>query len=683
MTPSTGEVFRTFSNGLADTYWRMHKSSLEVGNIHALNNTSEHWYLNAVPGDLRFQTATTDRGMFNRVLVGQTIGSAMGLDLTGYFGVGAFSGGSFTRAASKVHIDRNGLNTGGYRAFMGEGLLATSGGGLLYAGMFGTAGTDLGLAWSSGSAPFRFVNTTAGGTSGREMGRFQPDGGVTQGFFGLGDWATAGLTPDERLHLLDKTIRLRNFMVPTPTGLLSYERVTLVNVLVADPVDGRVYWRTLPNSVWGGGGGGGSCDWTVTGGNNDVVTAYGGNPCPPQDVANVGIGVGAPSAKLHISKVVPSGGAFDVGVYVRMGTSSLNNLGGNTDVQIPGSGLNLGWRGTVRNASMNWGLDGGAALNNLVNNGSFSSVRVVGVRGFADGNGLLLASDIRGVWGIGIGSGSGFGYGGWFDGMVYSSGGYWGPPSDSTLKQNMAPLEEAATDLDQLSAITFDYLVNDFPSLHLDSSPQIGLKAQELEQVYPHLVRDVTQPAVIDSLGNEVTPAVSFKVINYVGLVPVLVAAHQDQGAKLVALEDQVDELASTVAQQQQQINNLLQQVSACCLLHDGTRSLQQDASGIGYIDNTQRASGSARDLRADELVVTPNPFTENPTISYRIGTAGRAQLRVSDARGQEMGVLFDTGCEAGQYSLVWNTEGMAAGLYLLTLTVDGARVTEQAVKVE
>jgi hypothetical protein len=178
MTPSTGEVFRTFSNGLADTYWRMHKSSLEVGNIHALNNTSEHWYLNAVPGDLRFQTATTDRGMFNRVLVGQTIGSAMGLDLTGYFGVGAFSGGSFTRAASKVHIDRNGLNTGGYRAFMGEGLLATSGGGLLYAGMFGTAGTDLGLAWSSGSAPFRFVNTTAGGTSGREMGHRQPDGAL-------------------------------------------------------------------------------------------------------------------------------------------------------------------------------------------------------------------------------------------------------------------------------------------------------------------------------------------------------------------------------------------------------------------------------------------------------------------------------------------------------------------------
>ena len=65
------------------------------------------------------------------------------------------------------------------------------------------------------------------------------------------------------------------------------------------------------------------------------------------------------------------------------------------------------------------------------------------------------------------------------------------------------------------------------------------------------------------------------------------------------------------------------------------------------------------------------------------MATSGRAQLRVTSASSRDLGVLFDAGTQAGQYSMVWNTVGMAPGLYLLTLTVDGQRVTEQAVKVE
>lgn len=100
-------------------------------------------------------------------------------------------------------------------------------------------------------------------------------------------------------------------------------------------------------------------------------------------------------------------------------------------------------------------------------------------------------------------------------------------------------------------------------------------------------------------------------------------------------------------------------------------------------LPNTQRAAADTRQLNANELVVSPNPFTHNPTITYRIGTTGRAQLRISNANGRDMGVLFDAGTEAGQYSMVWNTVGMAPGTYWLTLTIDGTRVTEQAVKVE
>lgn len=127
----------------------------------------------------------------------------------------------------------------------------------------------------------------------------------------------------------------------------------------------------------------------------------------------------------------------------------------------------------------------------------------------------------------------------------------------------------------------------------------------------------------------------------------------------------------------------MLQQLSACCLLNDGSLMQAQDPDAIGYIDNTQRAAEVARQLAANELLVIPNPFRHNPTINYRLGTDGRAQLRVSDAQGRAMGVLLDAGTVAGQHSMVWNTEGMAAGTYWLTLTVDGQRITEQAVKVQ
>jgi len=106
--------------------------------------------------------------------------------------------------------------------------------------------------------------------------------------------------------------------------------------------------------------------------------------------------------------------------------------------------------------------------------------------------------------------------------------------------------------------------------------------------------------------------------------------------------------------------------------------------SNIGYIDNALRSEAiGLLDLTKDDLVIRPNPFTENPTISYRLATTGRAQLRVSDAQGRAMGTLLDAGMREGQHTMVWNTTGMAAGTYWLTLTLDGDRITEQAVKVE
>lgn len=84
-----------------------------------------------------------------------------------------------------------------------------------------------------------------------------------QGFVGIGDWInTVGSpVPDERLDILDRTVRIRQ--LPTNTYFAPDADDDKVVVVRSD---GRLNWRTLP------GGGGTDCDWDPAIG--DIATAY-------------------------------------------------------------------------------------------------------------------------------------------------------------------------------------------------------------------------------------------------------------------------------------------------------------------------------------------------------------------------------------------------------------------------
>ena len=124
------------------------------------------------------------------------------------------------------------------------------------------------------------AGTGAASYNGLEFMQLWPESN-TEGYLGVGDFTAAGATPTERVDLLTKTVRFRDFMDATLYRNDNYDRV-----LVANPADGRVYWR--PASTIS------SCDWLVTPpAQKQLLAAFTavtpGATCPQEDWS-VGIG---------------------------------------------------------------------------------------------------------------------------------------------------------------------------------------------------------------------------------------------------------------------------------------------------------------------------------------------------------------------------------------------------------
>lgn len=67
-----------------------------------------------------------------------------------------------------------------------------------------------------------------------------------------------------------------------------------------------------------------------------------------------------------------------------------------------------------------------------------------------------------------------------------------------------------------------------------------------------------------------------------------------------------------------------------------------------------------------------PNPFSNLTTISYTIPEAGFVSLKVTDATGREVAGLVGAEQAAGTYSIDFNADNLANGLYFCTLNVNG-----------
>lgn len=144
----------------------------------------------------------------------------------------------------------------------------------------------------------------------------------------------------------------------------------------------------------------------------------------------------------------------------------------------------------------------------------------------------------RGVFGSATGTGSRAGY---FSGSVEYTGSLIGP-SDAKLKKNLSPIRNCVTRLSRLSPKEFDYRTDEFATMNLPGSRQLGLVAQDVEAVFPDLVEESVAPeAAVPEEGGAAAAAsaarVQYKGVNYIGLIPVLIGAIKEQQEEINALK--------------------------------------------------------------------------------------------------------------------------------------------------
>jgi hypothetical protein len=100
--------------------------------------------------------------------------------------------------------------------------------------------------------------------------------------------------------------------------------------------------------------------------------------------------------------------------------------------------------------------------------------------------------------------------------------------SDERLKREITPIDNALGKVMKMQGMQYYWRREDYPSLNLDNSKQIGLIAQQVEKIVPEVVQ---------------TDKEGFKAVEYSKLIALLVEAIKQQETKIDAQQKQIDNL--------------------------------------------------------------------------------------------------------------------------------------------
>ena len=238
-------------------------------------------------------------------------------------------------------------------------------------------------------------------------------------------------------------------------------------------------------------------------------------------------------------------------------------------------------------------------------------------------------------------------------GQVYSS--MYVSFSDSTSKTNIEPLQSTLEKLKRLRGMSFHYktdLEETGNSYFMAATPEIreqmleehtrkrvGLIAQEVEEVFPEVVR---------------TQFDGKKGVMYNDLVGVLISA--------------INELEEKYTSQISCLQNQLNATQAVLYANNGTRPQieQQDTqSNVNFSEAVLYQN-------------TPNPFKQETTIAYRLPSEIQtAAICIYNLNGQQL-KKFDLDATVISNSVTIDGSTLTAGMYIYALIIDGQLVASK-----
>ncbi len=130
----------------------------------------------------------------------------------------------------------------------------------------------------------------------------------------------------------------------------------------------------------------------------------------------------------------------------------------------------------------------------------------------------------------------------YFDGQVNVDG-LVVNPSDERLKYNIADLESGMDYLLQLKPLSYEYKSAEIPNFNLPIQRKSGFLAQDVNQILPHLVKKAKTPA---HLKNIELPGTLLH-LNYLGLLPVITNAIQEQQEMLMSQKTIINEVRELI----------------------------------------------------------------------------------------------------------------------------------------
>ncbi|MBX2909014.1 MAG: tail fiber domain-containing protein [Chitinophagales bacterium] len=406
---------------------------------------------------------------------------------------------------------------------------------------------------------------------------------------------------------------------------------------------------------------------------NYYFSGQGTNPDTNNIGSSVAIGLNCgdpiPLAKLHVlqsavnpNQVIENEDSISTAAYFENNATGKAVLGAfgiaNGDTK-----MNIGGRfeahGSTMNASQSgigvWGiaidaLDRNAGVRGEAFNGDYN----YGVYGLADSG-----SNSYAIYGEAPHS-YGSAWAGYFVGDVLSTTGNY-QTSDKKLKENIKDISNSTALLliNNLMPKTYNYNTGNYPSMNLSQSNQYGLIAQDVETVLPELVKDVIHPATKDKRGNIIHQEVSYKALNYTGLIPIIIGAVKEQQYTIDSLKDVID----------QRLSALENRVNTCC---GSFNSYKTDPNS----ENTNYQTVNLSNLQTIILDQnTPNPFAEQTTISYFLpDNIKTAAIIFYNAEGREINRAEIA--TRGKGAINVYAQDLSSGIYSYTLIADG-KVTD------